>query len=164
MSARSRRDFKGKAQGLQLTSMMDMFTIVLVFLIKQVDSEGNLLTQADNLKLPLSTSVKTPKEVTLTVVVDASHVLIDDEQVEETEVIGKQDSLLVGSMIPVLEEKREAEKKLALAKGEDADEAGSIIVQLDKNQAYDIMYKVMATCGWSGYTNIAFAIIQKNAE
>lgn len=150
--------------GLNITSMMDMFTIVLVFLIKQVDSEGNLLTSADNLVLPLSTSLKTPKEVTLSVVVDASHILVDDQQVEETEVVAKQDSLLVGKMVPVLEEKREIEKKAALAKGEEPDEAGSIIVQLDKNMSYDVMYKVMATCGWSGYTNIAFAVIMINAE
>jgi biopolymer transport protein ExbD len=149
---------------LSLTSMMDMFTIVLVFLIKQVDTEGNLMTSADNLKLPASTSTKTPKEVNLTVVVDATHILVDGEQIEQTEIVAKQDSLIVGLMVPVLEKKREEEKKAALARGEEPDEAGSIIVQLDKNMAYDVMYKVMATCGWSGYTNISFAIIQKNAE
>ncbi len=162
--SRRGRDLPSVGGGLNITSMMDMFTIVLVFLIKQVDSEGNLLTSADNLVLPLSTSLKTPKEVNLSVVVDAEHVLIDNEKIEETEVVTKQDSLLVGKMVPVLEEKREIEKKAALAKGEDAEEAGSIIVQLDKNMAYDVMYKVMATCGWSGYTNISFAVIMINAE
>ena len=37
-----------------------------------------------------------------------------------------------------------------------------IIVQIDKNIPYDAMYKVMATCGFAGYTNIAFAVMQKN--
>ena len=35
-----------------LTSMMDMMTIILVFMIKNMDAEGQLLTQAENLILP----------------------------------------------------------------------------------------------------------------
>ena len=52
-----------------LTSMMDMMTIILVFMIKNLDAEGQLLTQAENLILPVSTSKVQPKEVALTVVV-----------------------------------------------------------------------------------------------
>lgn len=146
---------------LNITSMMDMFTIVLVFLIKQMDAEGNLLTQADNLKLPMSTSRKTSQEVQLTVVVDAGHVLIDNQQIAVTDSIAAQDTLMVEAMIPVLEEHRENEKKAALAKGDSPDGGGNVIVQLDKNMEYDVMYKVMATCGWAGYNNVAFAVIQK---
>jgi biopolymer transport protein ExbD len=161
---RKARSYGEKDAGLNITSMMDMFTIVLVFLIKQMDTEGNLMTSADNLKLPLSTSKKTPTEVSLTVVVDPNHILVDGQAVIETEIVAKQDSLMVGAMVDVLEEKREAEKAAALAKGEEPDNAGSIIVQLDKNLEYDIMYKVMATCGWAGYTNISFAVVQKLGE
>jgi len=162
--ARKSRKYGNSDGTLSLTSMMDMFTIVLVFLIKQVDSEGNLLTQADNLKLPISTSLKTSKEVALTVVVDAKQILVDNEAVAETPAVAKQDSLMVAAMVPALEKKREEEKKAALAKGEEPDNAGNVIVQLDKGTAYDVMYKVMASCGWAGYTNIAFAVVMKNAE
>jgi biopolymer transport protein ExbD len=162
--ARKNRKYGANGEGLSLTSMMDMFTIVLVFLIKQVDSEGNLLTQAENLKLPISTSLKTSKEIALTVVVDSKQILVDNEAVAETPAVAKQDSLMIASMIPALEKKREEEKKSALAKGDEPDQAGNVIVQLDKNTSYDVMYKVMASCGWAGYTNIAFAVIMKNAE
>ena len=54
------------------------------------------------------------------------------------------------------------EQEHALKMGLPADEAGNIIVQIDKNIPYDAMYKVMATCGFSGYTHIAFAVMQKN--
>jgi biopolymer transport protein ExbD len=158
--AKKTRKFGDKDGTLNITSMLDMFTIILVFLIKQMDAEGQLITQAENLKLPGSTSQKTPAEVSLQVVVDRNYVLIDGQQVIETEKVAAHDSLLVGTMVSVLEEKREAEKKHALAQGEDADEAGQVIVQLDKNMNYDTMYKVMATCGWAGYNHISFAIIQ----
>jgi biopolymer transport protein ExbD len=155
-----------KSDSLNITSMMDVMTIVLVFLLKSFDAEGNLMTQADNLKLPASVSKKTVKEIALTVVVDDEEALVDGQSVAKVADIAAQDSLLVEGMFKVLEEKREAEKKHALAKGVDPDseEAGSVIVQLDRNTSYDVMYKVMATCGFSGFGNIAFAVIQKNAE
>ncbi len=163
--ASSRVQHKKKNDSLNITSMMDMMTIVLVFLLKSFDAEGNLLTQADNLRLPNSVSRKMVKEIALTVIVDNDHVLVDGTTVANTPDVAAQDSLLVAPMLDLMKEKREAEKKALLAKGTDqAEESGKVIVQLDKNIPYDIMYKVMATCGFSGYGNVGFAVIQKNAE
>ncbi len=163
MGKSKRKEIKKPVSGMSLTSLMDAFTIILVFLIKNVDTEGNLMTQADNLRLPLSTSQKGAGEVALTVIVDSKHILVDGSTVAETDAVRKQDSLVVGSMMTLLEEKREEEKKLSLAKGEE-ETGGRIVVQLDKNLHYDVMYKVMATCGFAGFTNVAFAVIMKNAE
>jgi len=161
MGVKKGRKFGKAQQSISLTSMMDAFTIILVFLIKNVDTEGNLMTQAENLRLPLSTTQKTVKEVSLAVIVDAQQILVDGTPVAETVKVAKQDSLMIGAMVTELEKKREDEKKAALAKGDDPETAGNIIVQLDKNLQYDVMYKVMATCGWAGFTNIAFATIMK---
>lgn len=163
MAKTGRKYSEGKGE-LNITSMLDLLTIVLLFLIKQMDAEGQLITQAENLKLPGSTSQKTPEEVNLQVIVDRNYVLVDNKQVVDTETVAGQDSLMVADMIPVLEELREAEKKAALARGEEPEEAGQVIVQLDKNLEYDIMYKVMATCGFSGYNKISFAVLQTLSE
>jgi biopolymer transport protein ExbD len=144
--------------------MMDVMTIILVFLIKQVDTEGQLVTAAENLVLPVSTSTKVPKEVSLGLIVDHNWVLVDGQQVVETSVVSEQDSLMVAALDAVLREKRENEKAALLAKGESDEGGGNIIVQLDKNTAYDIMFKVMATCGASGFTNVAFAVTMKGEE
>jgi len=161
--ARKSRKY-GEQSDLSLTSMMDVMTIILVFLIKQVDTEGQLVTAAENLVLPLSTSTKVPKEVSLGLVVDHNWVLVDGQQIVETSVVSDQDSLLVAALDAVLKEKRETEKAALLAKGESDEGGGNIIVQLDKNTAYDIMFKVMATCGASGFTNVAFAVTMKGEE
>jgi len=161
--ARKSREY-GEKVGFSLTSMMDIMTIILVFMIKQVDAEGQLITAAENLVLPASTSMKVPKEVSLGVVVDHNWVLVDGQQIVETKIVSEQDSLLVEALDATLKEKREIEKAAKLAKGESDEGGGNIIVQLDKNTEYDIMYKVMATCGASGFTNVAFAVIMKNAE
>jgi biopolymer transport protein ExbD len=161
--ARKSRQY-GEQSELSLTSMMDVMTIILVFLIKQVDTEGQLITAAENLVLPNSTSKKVPKEVSLGLVVDHNYVLVDGQKIAQTDSIAQQDSLLVEALDNVLKEKRDAEKQALIARGESDEGGGNIIVQLDKNTEYDIMYKVMATCGVSGFTNVAFAVNMKNAE
>jgi len=165
---RKSRGFGTGASSLNLNSMMDVMTIVLVFLIKQIDTEGQLVTAAENLVLPNSTSTKTPKEVSLGIVVDQNWVLVDGQQVVQTSAVAEQDpnkdGLLVAALDEVLKEKRETEKQAIIARGEADDGGGNIIVQLDKNMSYDVMFKVMATCGASGFTNIWFAVNMLNAE
>jgi biopolymer transport protein ExbD len=161
--ARKTREY-GEKNEFSLTSMMDIMTIILVFMIKQVDAEGQLITAAENLVLPNSTSTKVPKEVSLGLVVDQNWVLVDGQQVVETKIVAEQDSLLVEAVDAILKEKREAEKAAQLARGESDEGGGNIIVQLDKNTHYDIMFKVMATCGASGFTNVAFAVNMLNSE
>ena len=159
--ARKMRKY-GEDVPFSLTSMMDMMTIILVFMIKNIDAEGQLVTQAENLILPVSTSRVQPKEVSLTVIVDNNYVLVDNGKVITTEEVLKQEDLLITSVDSVLKERRQTEQEHALKMGLPADEAGNIIVQIDKNIPYDAMYKVMATCGFAGYTNIAFAVNMKN--
>lgn len=159
--ARKLRSY-GKDAPFALTSMMDMMTIILVFLIKNLDAEGQLITQAENLILPISTSKVQPKEVSLSVVVDANYVVVDNQKIVPVKDVMDQSDLLIASVDTVLKERRETEKEHALRAGLPADEPGNIIIQIDKNIPYDVMYKVMATCGFSGYTNIAFAVMMKN--
>ena len=58
-----------RSADLNITSMMDMFTIILVFLLKSFSADGSILTNADNLVLPNSESKKKPQEVNLQVAV-----------------------------------------------------------------------------------------------
>lgn len=160
------RPKKLREAGLNITSMMDMFTIVLVFLLKNFEAEGNLLTQADNLKLPTSVSKKTVKEISLTVVVDGEQILVDSKPVLSTADVLASETVLINPIKDEFDKLREMELKAALLTGQDTDEeeGGKVIIQIDKNIPYDVMYKVMATAGASGYSNISFAVIQKLAE
>ena len=163
--ARKSRKY-GEDVPFSLTSMMEMMTIILVFMIKNIDAEGQLVTQAENLILPVSTSKVQAKEVSLTVIVDKGFVVIDNAKIVPTEdVLNNEmevDKYPLAKIDSVLKERRTAEQEHALKMGLPADEAGNIIVQIDKNIPYDAMYKVMAVCGYSGYTNIAFAVLMKN--
>ena len=112
-----------------LTSMMDMMTIILVFMIKNLDAEGQLLTQAENLILPVSTSKVQPKEVALTVVVDNNYVVVDNAKIVPTEDVLKQEDLLVTKVDSVLKERRATEQEHALKMGLPADEPEPFVVR-----------------------------------
>ena len=65
---------------LNLTSMMDMFTIILVFLLKTFSTEGQLISPSNYLKLPDS-KVEQPPEVGLDLVVSKQLIIVNDEKV-----------------------------------------------------------------------------------
>jgi biopolymer transport protein ExbD len=162
--AKSRVKERKHAEELSMVSLMDIFTVILLFLLQTFSAEGNLLTQAENLKLPFSTSKKTVTEIALTIIVDQNQILVDNQPVFDTPKVAKQDSIVIGPMNKALEALREKEKKAMMAMGKEDEETGRVIVQIDRNLPFDVMYKVMGTCGYSGYGNVAFAIVQKNAE
>jgi biopolymer transport protein ExbD len=149
--------------GLIITSLVDVFVIVLVYLIRSVSSEGSLMTSADNLVLPMSQRSKSPTEISLTIIGDQKHITVDDVVLMDTELVRKQDSLLVKPVLDVLIKKRDEERKAELL-GLIKEATGKVVVQFDKNTPYDIVTKVMATCGYAGYNNIKFAVSKKNEE
>ena len=154
---------KQEEAGLIITSLIDVFVIVLVFLMRTISAEGNLMTSADNLVLPMSARAKSPTEVSLTIIGDQKHITVDDKQLIDTEKVRAQDSLLVGAIYEVLLKKREEEKKAEVL-GIIKEATGKVVVQFDKNTPYDIITKIMATCGYAGYNNIKFAVTKKGEE
>ncbi len=158
------RNIKKQTIGsLNITAMMDMFTIVLVFLLFSMAAEGNLMTSNSNLILPMSARSQSPTEVSLTIVGEPGVVLADNQVISDTDVIRKQDSLIVKPLHDLLVKKREEERK-AEALGIIKEATGKVVVQFDKNTEYDIVTKVMATCGNAGYNNIKFAVLRKGEE
>lgn len=158
-----RRVKKQEEAGLIITSLIDVFVIVLVFLMRSVSSEGNLMTSAENLVLPMSSRSKSPTEVSLTIIGDQDNINVDDHAVAKTADVRKQDSLLVPQILAMLEKKREEEKKAEML-GIIKDATGKVVVQFDKNMPYDIVTKIMATCGYAGYTNIKFAVTKRGED
>ncbi len=159
----SRIKKKASPMGLNITSLMDVMTIVLVFLLNLLAAEGSLMTSASNLVLPVSAQSRSPQEVSLTIVGDEEWIMVDDQQIVKTEDVRKQDSLNVQPVLEILLEKRENEIRAELM-GVTEESTGKVVVQFDKNMDYDVVTKVMATCGYAGYNNIKFAVIRKGEE
>jgi biopolymer transport protein ExbD len=140
-----------KIQGtLNMNSMMDMMTIILLFLLKSYSTTGALATQSDSLKLPESIRTTKPKkELNVSVARDA--ILVNEIPVMRTADVPPE-----GVLIPQLEAKlreyAEAEKQLEIEVGKEF--THEVIIQGDESITYEFLFRVMYTCGQSEFNKM----------
>lgn len=163
--ARGHFNKERKKQGLNITSMMDMFTIILLFLLKSFSADGSMLTTADNLILPNSISNKRPAEMPLQVAVTQDAILVDNSPVVDTKSVSDKDQAefdedTTSALDLALKKKMDQEQEL-LRVGALKEVKGDIIVQMDKNINFDVMYKVMRICGRQGFVSMKFAVMMR---
>jgi biopolymer transport protein ExbD len=156
--AKGRYQKKKRENTLTITSLMDMMTIILVYLLKSFSAEGQILTNADNLVLPLSTSKESPKETHLMVALTTDWVMVDNIPVVRTSQVREDE----GISIPAVKEKLDVamlQEENMVKIGALSRVKGEVVIQADKNIEYDVLYKVMATCGEVGFNAIKFAVM-----
>lgn len=126
MAKKSNRRGSGDA-GLNITSMMDMMTIILVFLLKSYGTDDISVAPSDDLQIPVSTSVK-PTKLAVNVVLSRKDIVVDgawvmdlergvDEGTGEEELMIPDDEKrgqLVSKLYDVLLEKAEQAKDIGV--------------------------------------------------
>ena len=75
MSAKASRRGQEDAS-LNITSMMDIMTIILIFLLKNYSTEDISVAPSDDLQVPVSSAVKPPK-LAVSVVVSRKDIVVD---------------------------------------------------------------------------------------
>lgn len=141
---------------LRLTSMIDMFTILLVFLLKNFSAEGQVITMAPDLNLPESTAQQAPEGSSI-VAVTSDWILLDGKQVAAVAEVMSSSQLL----IPGLSNELKKLRMISESVGELSYEMGfkgKISIQGDKEIPYQLLKKVMYTCGQMGYNDILLAV------
>jgi len=144
---------------LNLTAMVDVFTVLLVFLLKSYSAEGTLIAAAQNLELPASTSSLAPQP-TITITISEDTLFVEDERV------GPLAALTVGSTpyIPELGRALNARvEKARLIAGSNPSHAfqGRVTILGDKNTSFATLERVMYTASLSEFGDIALAVYQK---
>ncbi len=140
---------------LQLTSMMDMFTIILVFLLKIYSTHGQLIVPSDDLTLPESMTQIQP-ELGLDVIISSEYILINNKPVERTAEIESSDVFIIPPLQnELLRYAREAERMQELY---GIPFSGRVTIQADKKLPYRLLMKIMATCGQSRYPNMRLIV------
>lgn len=153
-----------KSTGLIITSLIDFFSIVVIYLMKSYSAEGSILTNADNLVLPNSVAITKTKEIYLQVAATTDMVLVDNNPVVPTEDVRRIPQSEGNPIVKKLEEKlqaamRQEEKMVQL--GALNKIQGNVIIQIDKNLDFDVLFKIMYTCGSVGYNNMNFAVMER---
>ena len=143
---------------LNLTSMMDMFTIILVFLLKTYSTDNMLIQPSEYLTLPSSTVEKSP-EVALDLVISKEWVMVNHEPVETVNNILANDGLIIDALHDKLSVYAHEAKRMEELYGTKF--SGKVTIQGDKEIPYKLLVKVMATCGKSEYPNMRLVVYKK---
>jgi biopolymer transport protein ExbD len=147
-----------KTPGLNLTSLMDVFTILVFFLLVN-SSSSEVLQTPKQIKLPVSIVETKPRE-TVVIMVSPEMVVVQGENVIGTPELLESKT----EMVPeVTERLAQLERNIIGINTKAAVEAKEITLLADKTIPFKALKKIMSTCTNSGYGRISLAVTQKGA-
>jgi biopolymer transport protein ExbD len=147
---------KRKVTGLNLTPLMDVFTILVFFLLFH-SSGGDILETPKQIKLPDSVVETKPRE-TVVIMVSPEVVVVQGEAVVNTPELLDDSVRMVAGITERLEQ---LERNIIGISTKAVAEGKEITVLADKTIPFKVLKKIMSTCTGSGYGRISLAVIQK---
>jgi biopolymer transport protein ExbD len=146
---------------LNITSMIDMFTLMVVFLLKNYSAQGQLVTPATNLLLPTSSVEKNAGEA-LSVKVSGTNIMVENDVVIDEkgfQAALAQKEFLIEPLYNVLKKHcDEAKKSAEMFKTEFS---GKVSIQGDVAIPYNMLTRIMYTCGQAGYPVMNLVVYRK---
>jgi biopolymer transport protein ExbD len=161
-SARARRlkrhHRRNKSQSkMNLVSLMDIFTILVFFLMVNSSSDVQVLNQSSTIKLPDSSAEQPPGDV-LALLVTEQDILVNGRAVVKREALQDFD----GQIEPGLKQELDYQASRSV---QPAPEGGrAITILADRELPYDLLKKIMSTCVEAGYASISLAVNQQARE
>lgn len=152
----------GRSSGyaeLNLTSMVDMLTILTVFLLQTFSASGELLSVQKNIVLPEARNWKDLEQAPI-IAVSKDSVTLDGKMVADASALVADNSAdwKIVELHDTLVTLKNNYKLL-----HPSDEwKGLVIVQADKGVDFKVIKKVMYSCAIAGYQNVNFAVQQKS--
>jgi len=151
----ARRDRNKSMVDLNLVSLIDIFTILIFFLLANA-SEVDVLPSSKAVHLPESIAEKSPKP-TVVVTVSDQDILVQGRRVASVAEAMNSDS----DIIEPLKAELDIQASRQVVRKEHAADARAITIMGDKAIPYRLLRKVMVTCARANYSNISFAVVQK---
>lgn len=158
---RKRRGNGELISGLNLTAMMDVMTIILVYLIKQYASAPENITLNDDLRPPLSTA---PQNIVpaVTVMISKSSILVDNSTVLTVEggrVVAEDPNSLYQPLASALDARVDTIRAIAERGGSPFD--GNLMVIADEDTPFDIISSVLYQAGKADFTTYRLVVRHK---
>ncbi len=148
-----------KTPSLNLTSLMDVFTILVFFLLAN-SSSSEVLATPKLIKLPTSVVEVKPRE-TVVIMVSPATVLVQGEVVvNTTDLLASTND----SIPEITERLTQLERNIIGISTKEIVESKEITVLADKTIPFRVLKKIMLTCTASGYGKISLAVIRKASQ
>lgn len=148
-----------KLPKLNLVSLMDIFTILVFFLLVN-SAEVEVLSRDKSIELPASVADQQPDDSLLLVVGD-EQILVNGRPVASVAQVLAQSAEEIPGLADELTLRAERARPLTEA---EVQSGRSITIMGDKTIPYKLLKKVMATCAASDYRDIALAVDQVAPE
>ncbi len=147
---------------LNVVPMVDMMTMLVIFLLQQFSATGEVLYIQKDIKLPDARHGQ-QIEVAPVVAIDATQVVVSGQKVADVPELGKD----AGAVIPPLVEKlRDEKKRWDFIHQNDRDREknwkGEVNVQADVKVPFRVVRLVMASAAEAGYGNVNFAALEES--
>jgi len=163
------REAAGEIRELNIVAMMDMMTIILVFLLKSYQASAINVNMGADLTIPQSTTQLHPQE-NITVTVSLKEVAVNDRKVvpvqgglipASVKEGGRADAFYVGAVFDAL--KKEVDKQKYIARfNKDAPFTGRINVVADRKIPYRTLMDVLYTAGQAELGEYKFMVLKND--
>ncbi len=168
---------RGAVVALNMTAMVDMFTVLCVFLLQNYATTNQVLPLPDKVDLPKAAEVKDLKPSNV-VIIGEDGIMINNFRVADFRKVKEQEDWLIPALMDQLKKAVEDGEKKQKSLGnqlkkavnsakpgekaqEEVPEHMKITIQSDKNIDFLTVKKVMYTVTQAGMREINFAVMKK---
>lgn len=147
-----------KIMKMPLTSLMDVFTILVFFLLVNSGSV-QVLDAPKDMTLPESQVETKPRE-TVVIFVSAEEILVQGQ------IAGLVEDVLTGDQVPLDNVRGRLEKISESVIGISTMTVAAtkeVTILADKSVPFTVVRQIMSTCTSAGYENVSLAVVQKGA-
>ncbi|WP_455206246.1 ExbD/TolR family protein [Kaarinaea lacus] len=143
--------------GLNMISLMDIFTILVFFLLVSSSTVQDL-PSTKQIKLPESIADKLPKE-TVVIVVNNDDILVQGNKIVDVKSVINSDQPEITALKDALLDQA---KRIIVKKAPDGKPINrDVTIMGDKEIPYKLLKKIMYTCTLASYGNISLAVTRK---
>ncbi len=150
---------KKHKSSLSLTSLMDVFTILVFFLLFN-QSAVEVVEPPKEIKLPDSQVEAKPRPTVIVLVSDRSVMVQGEIVATMDEVIAAKDERIA----PIIDKLTQIRRSAIGVNKATAAKNDEITILAHKTIPFKILQKLMSACALSGYTKISLAVVQKSSQ
>ncbi len=146
---------------LNVIPMVDMMTMLVIFLLQQFSATGEVLYMQKDIKLPDARHGQVI-EIAPVVAISGAQVVVSGQKVAEVAELERDPSQIIA---PLVEKLRDEKKRWDYIHQNDADREknwkGEVNVQADVKVPFRVLRRVMASAAEAGYGSVNFAATEE---
>lgn len=185
---KKRRRPQADGAPLTLNSLMDIVTILLVYLLKSYATSPIDVTEP-SIELPISTSIENVEDATVVMITGQEKRVSNPQNPAQTVIVPNTPTIVVDGtpvvqldsatyripadqkdtktggfvVLPLREKLKEAKEMQSLAAevSETVGFSGKVVILADRRTPYRVLTDVLVTCGEAGFGEFKFAIVKE---